>query len=310
MNTAHCPERGWILLSGSARSETVRAGGKEAVPIKRRKKKSIIPGFGLSFGVMMAILSLVVLIPLCSLVVFSAQLSPSEFWATVTRARVLSSYFVSISTSLIASLINAVMGLILAWVLVRYDFPGKRFLDGIIELPFALPTAVAGISLTHLTVDTGWVGSIFAKFGISIAYTRIGITVALVFIGIPFVVRSVQPVLEKIDAQYEEAAMILGASKSRTFRKVIFPEILPALISGFTLAFARSIGEYGSVVFIAGNTPYKTEITPLMIYSELQEFDYASATSIALVMLVIAFVILSVNAILQSRVSKRVSGIA
>lgn len=278
--------------------------------MKRRKKKSIIPGFGLSFGVMMAILSCVVLIPLCSLVVFSAQLSPAEFLATVTRGRVLSSYYVSISTALIASLINAGMGLILAWVLARYDFPGKRFLDGIIELPFALPTAVAGISLTHLTTNNGWVGSLFAKIGIDIAYTRIGITVALVFIGIPFVVRSVQPVLEKIDAQYEEAALILGANKGYTFRKVIFPEILPALISGFTLAFARSIGEYGSVVFIAGNTPYKTEITPLLIMAELQEFDYASATSIALVMLVIAFVILSVNAILQSHVSRRVSGIA
>ncbi|MBR0282575.1 MAG: sulfate ABC transporter permease subunit CysT [Oscillibacter sp.] len=277
----------------------------------KRKKKSVIPGFGLSFGVMMAILSLVVLIPLCSLIAFTARLSPAEFLATVSRPRVLSSYYVSIVTALTASLINAVMGFILAWVLVRYDFPGKRFLDGVIELPFALPTAVAGISLTHLTTTNGLVGKFFyERFGIRIAYTRLGITVALIFIGIPFVVRSVQPVLEKIDIQYEEAAMILGADKWTTFRRVIFPETLPALISGFTIAFARSIGEYGSVVFIAGNTPFETEITPLMIMSELQEYDYASATSIALVMLVIAFVILSVNAILQSVVSRRVSGLA
>lgn len=275
------------------------------------KRKSIIPGFGLSFGVMIAILSLVVLIPLCSLVVFTAKLSPAEFWHTVTRPRILSGYWVSISTAFIASLVNAVIGLMLAWVLVRYDFPGKRFIDGIIELPFALPTAVAGISLTHMTTTKGWVGKFFFdRFGLRIAYTRLGITIALIFIGIPFVVRAVQPVLEKIDLQYEEAAMILGADRGTTFRKVIFPEILPALISGFTLAFARSIGEYGSVVFIAGNTPYKTEIAPLLIMAELQEFDYAAATSIALVMLVLAFIILSVNAILQSGVSKRVSGLA
>lgn len=275
------------------------------------KRKSIIPGFGLTFGITIAILSIVVLIPLCSLVVFTAQLSPSEFLYTITRPRILSGYYVSISTALVASLINAVMGVILAWVLVRYDFPGKRFLDGIIELPFALPTAVAGIALTHMTTTNGWVGKIFYDlFGLRIAYTRLGITIALIFIGIPFVVRSVQPVLEKIDLQYEEAALMLGANRKTTFRKVIFPEMLPALISGFTLAFARSIGEYGSVVFIAGNTPYETEIAPLLIMSQLQEFDYAAATSIALVLLVIAFVILSVNAMIQSLVSRRVSGMA
>ena len=275
------------------------------------KKKSIIPGFGLSFGITIAILSIVVLIPLCSLVVFTAKLTPAEFIKTITRPRVLSGYFVSISTAFIASVINVIMGIILAWVLVRYDFPGKRFLDGIIELPFALPTAVAGISLTHLTTTNGWVGEFFYNvFGIKIAYTRTGITVALIFIGIPFVVRSVQPVLEKIDKQYEEAAMILGASRKTTFWKVIFPEILPSIISGFTLAFARCIGEYGSVVFIAGNTPYQTEIAPLLIMSELQEFDYASATSIALVMLAMAFIILSINAVIQSIVSKRVNGLS
>ena len=271
-----------------------------------KKTKSVIPGFGLSFGITIAILSIVVILPLCSLVVFSAQLSFGEFIETITRPRVLASYKVSIVTALIASLINAGMGVILAWVLVRYDFPGKRLMDGLIELPFALPTAVAGISLTHLTVQNGWIGSIFAKVGIEIAYTRIGITAALVFIGIPFVVRSVQ---EKVDAEYEEAANILGASRIQTFFKVVFPEIRPALIAGFTMAFARSIGEYGSVVFIAGNTPYKTEIVPLMIMSKLQEYDYASATSIALVMLAMAFIILFINAVIQSRTSKIVSGI-
>ena len=274
-----------------------------------RKKKSVIPGFGLSFGIVMAMLGLIVIIPLCSLVVFSLKLSPQEFWETVTRPRVLASYKVSIMTAFIASTINAVMGLAIAWVLVRYDFPGKRIMDGIIELPFALPTAVAGIALIHLTVPEGWVGRIFAGAGIKIAYTRIGITIALVFIGIPFVVRSVQPVLEKVDREYEEAAAMFGASRTQTFFQVIFPEIRPALIAGFTMAFARSIGEYGSVVFIAGNTPYKTEITPLMIMAKLQEFDYAAATSIALVMLLIAFVILFVNALIQSHTSKIVSGI-
>lgn len=274
-----------------------------------KHKKSVIPGFGLSFGIVMAILGLIVIIPLCSLVFFSFKLSPHDFLVTVTRQRVLVSYRVSILTALTASLINAVMGMIIAWVLVRYDFPGKKIMDGIIEMPFALPTAVAGIALTHLTIPEGWVGRIFANVGIKIAYTRIGITVALVFIGIPFVVRSVQPVLEKVEKEYEEAAAMFGASRTCIFFSVIFPEIRPALIAGFTMAFARCIGEYGSVVFIAGNTPYKTEIAPLMIMAKLQEFDYASATSIALVMLLISFVILFINALIQSHTSKIVSGI-
>lgn len=274
------------------------------------KNRSIIPGFGISFGVMMTIMSLIVLIPICGLVIYTLQITPAEFIVNVTRKRVLSSYRVSVSTALIASLINSVMGLILAWVLVRCEFPGKRFLDGIIELPFALPTAVAGISLTHLTTTNGWVGSLFYDlFGIEIAYTRLGITVALIFIGIPFVVRAVQPVLEKMDQQYEEAAHIMGASQTYTFWHVIFPEIFPALLSGFTLAFARSIGEYGSVVFIAGNTPYETEIAPLLIMSQLQEFDYVGATSIALVMLMLSFLILFVNAIVQGVISHRISRI-
>ena len=286
------------------------AKGGRVLKSKSKNSRRVIPGFGLSLGISVTILSLVVLIPLCSLVVFSAQLSPAKFWSVVTSARVLASYKVSFLTALAASLINGVMGLILAWVLVRYDFPGKRIMDGMIELPFALPTAVAGISLTHLTVDNGWVGSFFHSKGIEIAYTRVGITVALVFIGIPFVVRSVQPVLEKLDPQYEEAAGMMGASRATIFRRIILPEIASPLVAGFTMAFARCLGEYGSVVFIAGNTPYKTEITPLLIMAKLQEYDYASATSIALVMLAAAFLILFVNAVIQSCASKIVSGIS
>ena len=279
--------------------------------MKQNKKKSkrVIPGFGLSFGIMVSILSLIVVIPLCSLVVYSAKLSPEAFIQTITKPRVVSSYLVSLKTSLIAALVDAAMGTIIAWVLVRYEFPGKKIMNGMIELPFALPTAVAGIALTHLTTTDGWLGSFFNRFGIEIAYTKIGITVALIFIGIPFVVRAVQPVLEHIDQQYEEAANILGANAIQTFFKVIFPEIFPALIGGLTLSFARGLGEYGSVVFIAGNQPYETEIVPLMIMAELQEYDYASATSIALVMLFAAFIILFISAVIQSRTSKIVSGI-
>ena len=277
---------------------------------KRKKNKRVIPGFGLTMGITITMLGLVVLLPLCSLIIFSAKLSPAEFIATITRPRVLASCAVSFETAFIAALVDAVTGMILAWVLVRYEFPGKAIMNGMIELPFALPTAVAGIALTHLTTTNGWVGSLFARFGIEIAYTRLGIIVALIFVGIPFVVRAVQPVLEKLDPQYEEAADILGANKRQTLFRVILPEIAPALIAGFTMSFARGLGEYGSVVFIAGNTPYETEIAPLMIMSKLQEFDYASATSIALVMLFAAFIILMINAVIQSRASKITSGIA
>lgn len=274
----------------------------------KKTGKQVIPGLGLTMGVTIAMLSIIVLIPLASLVVFSARLGIKEFFDVITRERVLASFYVSFITALTASLINAVMGIVLAWVLVRYEFPGKRIMDGMIELPFALPTAVAGIALTSLTSDNGLVGKFFNQFGIKIAYTRIGITIALVFIGIPFVVRAVQPVLEKLDGSYEEAAMVLGAKPGTIFRKVIFPELMPALFTGTGLAFGRCLGEYGSVVFIAGNKPYYTEITPLIIMSELQEYDYTSATSIALVMLFVSFLILfSVNA-LQSHNSKRIKG--
>ncbi len=273
-----------------------------------KKQKSVLPGFGLTMGITIALLCLVVLIPIASLIIYSAQQTPAEFWTVVTDPRVLSSYKVSVLTSLYAALINSVMGLILAWTLTRYDFFGKKFLDGLIELPFALPTAVAGITLTHLDVPDGWVGKVFAKFGIQVSYTQFGITLALVFVGIPFVVRSVQPVLEKLDTQFEEASYLLGATKTQTFFKVILPELLPSLFGGFTMAFARGLGEYGSVVFIAGNTPYETEIAPLLIMSKLQSFDYVGATSIALVMLVFAFAILILNAVVQNRANRKVVG--
>lgn len=274
----------------------------------KRINKRVIPGFGLSMGVTISLLGIIVLIPLTSLVIFTAQMDFGQVIETITRPRVLASFEVSFLTSLTASAINAVMGVILAWVLVRYDFPFKRLLDGMIELPFALPTAVAGIALTSLTTNNGLIGKHFAKLGIDIAYTRIGITVALVFIGIPFVVRAVQPVLEKLDPVYEEAAGVLGASRIKIFWKIIFPEIKPAMLTGFGLAFGRCLGEYGSVVFIAGNQPYKTEITPLIIMSELQEFDYASATAIALVMLLAAFVILFAMNLVQARNSRILKG--
>lgn len=273
-----------------------------------KRKSVVIPGFGLTTGVTLAILSVVVLIPLASLVVFSAQMSASEIIDVITRPRVLSSFKVSFLTAFIASLINAVMGVVLAWVLVRYTFPLKRIVDGTIELPFALPTAVAGIALTALTADTGLIGGFFANFGIKIAFTRIGITVALVFIGIPFVVRAVQPVLEKLDPAYEEAAGVLGASRTRIFWKVILPELIPAIFTGFGLAFGRCLGEYGSVVFIAGNMPFETEIAPLIIMSELQEYDYSSATTIALVMLVASFVTLFLVNVVQNRNAKILKG--
>lgn len=274
----------------------------------KKAKKRVIPLFGLSMGVTLSILSLVVLIPLASLVIYTAQMDFDDFIQTITRERVLASFKVSFITAFIASLINAVMGVIIAWVLVRYQFLGKRIIDGMIELPFALPTAVAGMSLTSLTTDNGLIGSFFDKFGIKIAYTQLGITIALIFIGIPFVVRSVQPILEKLDSSYEEAAGVLGASRTRIFWKIIFPEIRPAVFTGFGLAFGRCLGEYGSVVFIAGNKPYETEITPLIIMSELQEFDYKSATAIALVMLAVSFLLLFVINLIQARNTKILKG--
>lgn len=274
----------------------------------RKSKNNVIPGFGLSMGITITMLSLIVLIPLISILLNLSGMTFKEFWEVVTDKQTVFSYKVSLSCSFIAATVNFFFGTLLAWILVRYEFPGKRILDGFIELPFALPTAVAGIALTTLYSDKGWIGRLFATAGIKISYTTIGITIAMIFIGIPFVVRSIQPVLEKLDHQYEEAAMILGASRSRIFFKIVFPEIFPAAITGFGLAFARCIGEYGSVVFIAGNIPYKTQITPLMIMSKLEQFNYAAATSIALVMIIFSFVILFAINIIQSRFNKIARG--
>lgn len=260
----------------------------------KKKRRNVIPGFGISARITISVLSFIILIPMASIVLKTAGFSPEEFIGTVTDKRVVSSYQVSFGCSFVAAIINTIFGLLLAWVLVRYEFPCKRIVDGLIELPFAIPTAVAGIALTTLYSDQGWLGSIFAKWGLKISYTKLGIVLAMIFIGIPFVVRGVQPVLEGLDKQYEEAAEMLGASRFRTFFKVIFPELLPALLTGFGLAFARGVGEYGSVVFIAGNAPYETEIAPLLIVSKLEEFDYTGATAIALVMLLFSFLIMLV----------------
>ena len=265
---------------------------QQIVKVKNRRGVRVIPGFGLSMGVTLSMLSVLVLIPLVSIFISAGRLDLPEFMNVITSRQIVSGYVVSFSCAFTAALVNAVFGMILAWVLVRYDFSGKRVMDGIIELPFALPTAVAGISLTYLYSDQGWIGSIFDKAGIKIAYTRIGITIAMVFVGIPFVVRTVQPVLAKLDRQYEGAAMMLGAGRIRIFFKVILPEVFPALLAGFGLAFARGIGEYGSVVFIAGNIPYKTQIAPLLIMTKLEQYKYADATAIALVLLLFSFILM------------------
>ena len=277
---------------------------QQIVKIKNKKGVRVIPGFGFSMGITLFMLSVLVLIPLASILISTAQLDLKDFIDIVTSRQIVSGYIVSLSCSFIAALVNAVFGLMLAWVIVRYDFPGRRLMDGLIELPFALPTAVAGISLTYLYSDQGWIGSIFARVGIKIAYTRIGITIAMIFVGIPFVVRSLQPVLEKLDRQYEEAALMLGAGRTRTFFRVILPELFPALLAGFGLAFARGIGEYGSVVFIAGNIPYKTQIAPLLIMTKLEQYKYADATACALVLLLISFLLMLVINSVQLHMQK------
>jgi len=276
----------------------------------RRKEKTVIPGFGLTFGISLAMLSILILIPLASILVYSFRLSPSEFWQLITEKAVLSALFTSVGCSFIAAIINCIFGVILAWVLVKYDFFGKRFLDGMLELPFALPTAVAGITLSKMYSDTGIVGRYFAKFGIKISYTHIGIIIALIFVGIPFVVRAVQPILEKLDNQYEEAAYILGADRKTTFWKVIFPEIKPALLTGFGLAFSRGIGEYGSVIYISGNSLKEhTQVISYVIMQKLNYVDYPSATVIALVMLIFSFILLFLINLVQMNQFKRTNNI-
>jgi sulfate transport system permease protein len=258
----------------------------------RRAPRRVLPGFGLSLGYAITYLSLLVLIPLSAVFFKTATLGWESFWSVVTAPRVVASYKLSFGTSLLAAGLNAVFGLLLAWSLVRYTFPGKKIVDALIDLPFALPTAVAGIALTALYAGNGWLGSWLEPRGIKVAFTPLGILVALTFIGLPFVVRTVQPVLEDLDTELEEAATSLGAHRWQTFRHVVLPILTPALLTGFALAFARAVGEYGSVIFIAGNLPMVSEITPLMIITKLEQYDYAGATAIAAVMLIVSFVLL------------------
>lgn len=283
---------------------------EETVKLKKAKKTRVIPGFKLTMGITVTMLSLIVLIPLASVMVYSLKLPPSEFIKLITKQNVVYAFTASIVCSFIAAVINVIFGVILAWTLVKYDFPGKRILDGFIELPFALPTAVAGITLSKMYSDTGILGKPLAAIGIKVSYTHLGIIVALIFIGIPFVVRNVQPVLEKLDGQYEEAAYILGASPAKTFFKVILPELRPAILTGFGLAFARGIGEYGSVIYISGNSAKEhTQIVSYVIMQKLSYIDYASATAIALVMLVISFLLLFAINVIQMKQAKRTNNI-
>ncbi len=262
-------------------------------------RRSVLPGFGLALGFALAYLGLIVLIPLATIFFRSAGLGWHAFWETASAPRVLASYRLSFGASFIGALINSVFGVLAAWVLTRYSFPGRRLMDALVDLPFALPTAVAGIALTTLYAPTGWVGSRLAPLGIQVAYAPLGVVLALTFIGLPFVVRTVQPVLQDLEFELEEAAASLGASRWQTFRRVLFPALAPAILTGFALSFARAVGEYGSVVFISGNMPLRTEIAPLLIMTKLEQFDYAGATAIAVVMLVASFALLLAINLLQ-----------
>ncbi|QNA90151.1 sulfate ABC transporter permease subunit CysT [Massilia sp. Dwa41.01b] len=273
--------------------------------LQPRAPGRVLPGFGLSLGFTIFYLALIVLIPLSAVFLKTFTMSWEAFWSAVTSERVIASYKLSFGASLIAASLNVVFGGIVAWVLVRYRFPGKRFVDALVDLPFALPTAVAGITLTALYSNNGWIGKYLEQFGIKVAFTPLGVVVALTFIGLPFVVRTVQPVLEEAERELEEAAASLGASPLQTFIRVILPSILPALLTGFALAFARATGEYGSVIFIAGNLPMVSEITPLFIITKLEQYDYAGATAIAVVMLVVSFILLLTINLLQAWTRKR-----
>jgi sulfate transport system permease protein len=270
-----------------------------------RAARRVLPGFPLALGYTLVYLSLIVLIPLGAVFLKTATLSGEQFWAMVSAPRVMASYRISFGLSLLAALINAVFGLIFAWVLVRYRFPGKRIVDALVDLPFALPTAVAGIALTAIYSRNGWLGQWLEPLGLKVAFTPLGILVALTFIGLPFVVRTVQPVLEDLDTELEEAAASLGADRWQTFWRVVLPVLTPALLTGFALAFARAVGEYGSVIFIAGNVPMVSEITPLLIITKLEQYDYAGATAIAVVMLVASFALLFLINGLQAWASRR-----
>jgi sulfate transport system permease protein len=273
-----------------------------------KRNRSVIPGFGLTMGLTLAWLSLIVLIPLSTVFIRSAGMGWADFLAAGFSPRAVAAYTVSFGTAFAAALVNAVFGLLTAWVIVRYDFPGKRVVNALIDLPFALPTAVAGIALTAIYAGNGWVGQFFEPFGIQLAYTPVGITLALIFIGLPFIVRSVEPVLEDMSAEVEEAALSLGANSRQVFARVILPAILPSLLTGFALAFARGVGEYGSVIFIAGNMPFKSEIAPLLIITQLEQYDYAGATAIATVMLVASFAVLLFINLIQAWSRRRMNG--
>lgn len=268
----------------------------------------VIPGFGLTMGISVTMLSLLILIPLASVLVYALGLSAEDYIKILRTPNIQNAFITSIVTSAVAAIINCIFGLILAWVFVRYEFPGKNLMNGLIELPFALPTAVAGITLSKLYSDTGFMGSWFAEWGIRIAYTQIGLTIALVFVGIPFAVRSIQPVLEKLDPMYEEAGDMLGASRFTIFRRIVFPELRPAVLTGFALAFARGLGEYGSVIYIAGNSAkHHTQVVSYVIMQRLSQIDYAGATAIALTLLIIAFITLLVVNFIQVHQMKRVN---
>jgi sulfate transport system permease protein len=267
-------------------------------------RRRVLPGFGLSLGYTLIYLSLIVLIPLTAVFVRSASLDPAQFWAVVTAPRVMASYRLSFGASLLAAAINVVFGSLLAWSLVRYSFPGRRVVDALVDLPFALPTAVAGIALTALYARNGWLGEYLEPLGIKVAFTPLGVLVALIFIGVPFVVRTLQPVLEDLDIEFEEAAASLGATRAQTLTRVVIPGVTPALLTGFALAFARAVGEYGSVIFIAGNVPMVSEITPLIIITKLEQYDYVGATAVASVMLVASFILLLIINALQAWTSR------
>jgi sulfate/thiosulfate transport system permease protein len=271
-----------------------------ANPLTNFRKPSALPGFGLSLGYTLTYLTLIVLIPLAGLVLSAAAMGWAEFAKVAMDQRVISALIISFGTAFAAASINVVFGIIVAWVLVRYTFPGKRILDAVVDLPFALPTAVAGIALTALYAPNGWIGQFLKPFDIKIAFTPIGIVIALIFVGLPFIVRTVQPVMEEIDREVEEASATLGASRWQTISRVLLPGLAPAILTGFALAFARGVGEYGSVIFIAGNIPYVSEIAPLLIVIKLEEFDYAGATAIAVIMLVISFAMLFVINLIQA----------